>query len=378
MTGIHHVLVGHVLRRSIDMYSPGDMSPLKASNEPNTTVPLPGDDGNTHQIDISLPALITIGLTLLFAVVFITSLRYTLWSVVTTLTAVEEPQTVLEVQGAVKPVGSVDTADIEVAQVKQTAITSSVRATIRHLTSRAGWLSRWRGLSLFVCYMLAYSSFQGLVMGILGRGIVGEILGNLVAYIALARWSTAWVHIVISEPSQKFWFRRIPGWKTVRNVALPILVSCVADRIVMLSIYGMTVLVDASYTQSPMALLGKFLGLFAVALTLFVTVSLPASVALIRVQASMLPEEDESIVPFDRSFGGKVKPAITGGSGALSLRDALTSFDKPSRNRMVRMIAKLVGIEIGMNLFFGIIVALELLLFIGSDGIKEIPKNLSY
>ena len=36
----------------------------------------------------------------------------------------------------------------------------------------------------------------------------------------------------------------------------------------------------------------------------------------------MLPDEDEAIVPFDRSFGGKVVPAILGGSGKLSIRDA--------------------------------------------------------
>jgi len=41
----------------------------------------------------------------------------------------------------------------------------------------------------------------------------------------------------------------------------------------------------------------------------------PTTVAYVRVTDSMLPGEHETIVPFDRSFGGKVTLAIIGGQG---------------------------------------------------------------
>lgn len=52
--------------------------------------------------------------------------------------------------------------------------------------------------------------------------------------------------------------------------------------------------------------------------------SIPAWGIFTRVAASMLPEEDDPIVPFDRLFGGKVKPGVV-----LGLRDAWTTFDWP-------------------------------------------------
>ncbi|RJE16779.1 hypothetical protein PHISCL_10884, partial [Aspergillus sclerotialis] len=49
---------------------------------------------------------------------------------------------------------------------------------------------------------------------------------------------------------------------------------------------------------------------FSLMVALFVLLQIPATVTLVRVAASMLPEEDETIVPFDRTFGGKTTPAI--------------------------------------------------------------------
>ena len=48
-----------------------------------------------------------------------------------------------------------------------------------------------------------------------------------------------------------------------------------------------------------------FMGIFLM-LALFVGLQIPATVTMVRVAASMLPEEDETIVSFDRTFGGKV------------------------------------------------------------------------
>jgi uncharacterized membrane protein (UPF0182 family) len=62
----------------------------------------------------------------------------------------------------------------------------------------------------------------------------------------------------------------------------------------------------------------------------------------------MLPEEDETIVPFDRSFGGKVSPAITGGSGKIGIVDAWTTFDWAARVRYAKVTGKALAIEVAL------------------------------
>jgi hypothetical protein len=89
-------------------------------------------------------------------------------------------------------------------------------------------------------------------------------------------------------------------------------------------------------------------------------ISIPARVIFIRVAASMLPEEDETIVPFDRSFGGKVHPQIVGGSGHIGLLDAWTTFDWAARVRFAKVLGKTIAIELALGLLLGILVFVQI------------------
>jgi hypothetical protein len=79
------------------------------------------------------------------------------------------------------------------------------------------------------------------------------------------------------------------------------------------------------------------LGIFLLTVVAF---TLPAHVLLVRAQASLLPEADEPIVPFDRSFGGRVTPLAAGGPGYATLRDAWFSFPRAAWRRLLILYCK--------------------------------------
>ena len=106
---------------------------------------------------------------------------------------------------------------------------------------------------------------------------------------------------------------------------------------------------------SPMQQKSVMLATFAVMMswiTIAVLIVFPASVTLKRVQASLLPEEFDSIVPFDRTFGGKVQPQVTGGTGVVSMLDAWKTFDWAARFRLVKLYAKIFAIQVSTTVFF--------------------------
>ena len=98
-----------------------------------------------------------------------------------------------------------------------------------------------------------------------------------------------------------------------------------------------------------------------------VLVIFPITVSLKRVQASLLPEEDEAIVPFDRTFGGKVVPEMDGGSGKVSMRDAWKTFDWNSRIRLAKVYAKVFAIQGVFTVLFAFLAAAELQLIMGDE-----------
>lgn len=111
-----------------------------------------------------------------------------------------------------------------------------------------------------------------------------------------------------------------------------------------------------------------------IAIGTIILVVIPADVTLTRVQASMLPEEDESIVPFDRTFAGKVKPEILGGSGAVGMLDAWRTFDRSARMRLIKLYGKIFAIQIALTFMFVFVVIGELRLIMGDDLAKVAKK----
>jgi hypothetical protein len=86
--------------------------------------------------------------------------------------------------------------------------------------------------------------------------------------------------------------------------------------------------------------------LFGIICTLFLC--LPAMVTLVRIEASILPEDEDTIVPFDRTFGGKVVSQMHGGSGKIGFLDAWRSFNWEARRRLIKLFVKTAFILVGL------------------------------
>lgn len=280
-----------------------------------------------------------------------------------------------------KPASSEPLLDPEVLLVKNTAITTSIRRTINHLRARYGYLSAFRGCSLFLCLCVARSciiQFFGIPPFM--NNLIGFAIASILSDLVLARWEMTWIHIVISEPTQQRWWKRALPLKSWVKIAPAVAIKSVASQIseIMPVMVGLSFgtfkrmsnpkfepsrdELDAACAQS------LFVIILAIAMT--VLVQLPATVILVRVAASMLPEENETVVPFDRSFGGKVTPAIIGGQGKIGVVDAWRSFDWASRMRLVKLMAKLVAIMLALWVLVIAVTVGEAHLIIGEKNMK--------
>jgi hypothetical protein len=119
----------------------------------------------------------------------------------------------------------------------------------------------------------------------------------------------------------------------------------------------------------------KAIGIAVLSLVLGFFVVIPANVALTRVQASLLNDTEETIVPFDRSFGGKVVPEIVGGSGVIGMLEAWKSFDWDSRIRLIKAYCKVFAMQMAVTLMFTVLLVSQLFIIVGKDWSKFIPRD---
>jgi len=332
-----------------------------------------------------------------FALFF--AVNYSYGYVVSTLTMIEsnQPEAYVAVDtlpsnnddGSMpKPASSEPLLEPEVLLIKNKPITSSIRRTISHLRSRYGYFSRFRGLSLFLCLSAARVFIIQLFAAIFfTKSWIGFCIASFLAELLLARWEMTWIHVVISEPSPKKWWRRAPPLNTWLKIAPAVALRSVASQIakVVPLVVGMSFgafkkMRDGSYQPSNgelNAACAQSLFVFVLAIALAVLIQLPATVIVVRVAASMLPEENETVVPFDRSFGGKVTPAIVGGQGKIGMVEAWQSFDWSSRIRLVKLISKIVAIMIALWILLIVVALGEAHLIIGTKNMKAVMGGLA-
>ncbi|KAF7546500.1 hypothetical protein G7Z17_g8382 [Cylindrodendrum hubeiense] len=281
--------------------------------------------------------------------------------------------------GAPNPVNKTASAAVPTTPLAHDArpITSSFRATWRLLKSHGGFRAIFRG---FACYV-----FQGLVNGIL-VGLFTPFLGpylsqfsSILASLLLVQFSTAWVHIVITPRSTVHFWSRLPPFRTTfeatwRPVALFWFSNALASWAPILFSLILNFQIPDLRTSPSVALPEKSDGwkilvvsLLSIAVQLFIVV--PAYVTLVRVQASLLPDSLETIIPFDRTFQGKVEPAVVSGKGYVSLTDAWATFSKAAWRRLVILYVKVMAISMAATFLMFAIVGVQMLaLPAGTDG----------
>jgi hypothetical protein len=357
--------VGHVVRRGLEQAS--GMSLFKR-----------GDGQDPVPVEIpTWGVFILVGTVIIFALVA-SSIEYTLKDVIATLTMVETPSAAITISP------STDSEDPDaplekeglleagptITLVRSKPITSKIRTTLRHLTSQGGRLARWRGLTAFVFYSLTTGLAAHLLDMVVPRIVPARLMVlSAVAAILLARVHAAWTHIVISLPSTKRFYQRIPPMSTLRQLWIPAAVKASAGYAAVYVAVGYARIfhlhnIDANkfsgYTGMQWITLAfRIVGLFSIAIFSGLFVVLPATVTLTRIEASLLPEEEETIVPFDRTFGGKVVPTILGGTGCIGFIEAWRTFNWEARRRLVKLYVKTFFIMLAVSILMANILLLE-------------------
>lgn len=259
-------------------------------------------------------------------------------------------------------------------------VTSSFRAIHRTLQGISGWRSNFRGLPCWISIAFCTAVVYAIINAI---PFVPSILAALISAIALVQLYTAWLHVVISMPSSKRFWKRLPDFrKAFQATAIPTVLYFVAIEIQqtvpkwLAHAMGMNRWDPKNPSQVPEprpsdAWKGILVVLAVVVLTVFVTI--PAHVVLTRVQASLLPEEDETIVPFDRSFQGTVEPAIVGGKGYVSIIDAWKTFSRASWIRLVKLYVKIFAAGLAAWALLAVVAVPEAILIMRNS--QKVPSQ---
>lgn len=362
MTASHHKILGHVVRRGAEFFSSEEnIKSLQTSaqayeNSPQEITPT------------QMFLLVVTAVSLLFAYAV---QRYTLGEIMPTLLMIESPTKVLVVDETDKSIE-------EVTVIHEKPVTSSIRQTLRLL---GGLRGRLRGAGIATIYFVLHNLITGLVSRVLSLLFVPQYswsFAPIVATIILARLHMTWTHIMITDVSPVSWYRRVPKGRNYFKILLvPSAIFAVLEHLtVMLPAMVYTTLgpvPEPNQELTSAELRFELLRIAAaVATSAFVGIALllPATVTLARIEASLLPDDVETIVPFDRSLGGSAVNAV--GLGKMNLRalydGAWRSFDRSSRIRLLFFYVKYFAIQVMIVVGFIAIITAQVLL-IGKDGL---------
>jgi hypothetical protein len=162
-------------------------------------------------------------------------------------------------------------------------------------------LTLFRGFSIFA----PISVFEALIAALSIHFLPSllAILPQILLPLTLVQLYTLWTHIVLTYPSDKSLWQRIPPFKATLRATGPVLAVFLAAkallRFALVSVYGIHELRRRGVLYPP------FLGALILAgAGVEVTALVPAHMVLTRVQASLLPADEKMVVPVDKALKG--------------------------------------------------------------------------
>ncbi|KAF7673628.1 hypothetical protein GT037_008243 [Alternaria burnsii] len=343
-----------------------------------------GNGGRTpdYMDKVSIWSVVAIYVTIFIAAIGISLFSYMLNQVVVTLCMVESPVAAItvthETSNDKEDSNEKETlleAGPTITLVNAKPITASIRATVRHLVAHAGRWSRFRGFKIHCFYSflsgLTTTFFSGALSGMPGSAVVGAAISAAL----LANVHAAWTHKVVAMPTDGLFWQRIPSKAHWKTLAVPAALKAVMPYVSMYLTAGVFMLLKLNKLgyeghsietcADKIGLIARVLAVIVFAITCTLFLCLPAMVTLVRIEASLLPEDQDTIVPFDRTFGGKVVSKIMGGTGVVGFLDAWRSFNWEARRRLIKLFTKNFFIMVGMFVFVLHVVAIEAFVFMG-------------
>jgi hypothetical protein len=259
-------------------------------------------------------------------------------------------------------------------------VTSSLRATNRLLRSNFGFRAVFHGFGyatvLGIASMFALGMFKILLP---------FSLAHLCSMIVIAPVSTAWVHQIIAAPSRagespKCFSSRIRPFRKIYAAAwFPTFLFWAASNA---SLYVGTLLArviglahpDPQNPFTPVkfedddVVIPKAICVVGVVLALQLLLVVPTHTALRRVQASLLPADEDTLVPFDRSFAGRVEPEVVSGRGFATFGAAVKTVPFASWVRIVLLRVKIFFVTMAVYFFAALAVLAQFALLKKADG----------
>ena len=286
--------------------------------------------------------------------------------------------------------------DLESTTTTTTPITTNIRATVRHLTATYGAKARYSGLGAFMFWAAISTIWRRSTMSLLTDNFgvylpAAHLITTVIAGLCFANWHMLWTHMMLAVPGTTWKATGMNSRPTFKKLALPSIMNALAWEVTI----GMPVVIGwtmGMFTEKNGMIMGpvhgegepmdclemyKMMVVFLVGLLSFIGIYIPAHVALIRVEASMLPAEVETVVSFDRTFGGRVVAETEGGSGKLGFADAWTSFEKVQRMRLLKVFGKIFLVETMLHVFFGVLIVAQLLIFVGAENLVKLAKHFN-
>lgn len=261
-------------------------------------------------------------------------------------------------------------------------ITRKLRTTFALLHSVGGFRSRFRGLR-FAAFYAFITAILSLLFQLVfsAAGPVGFWLANTLAAVLSCNFHAAWTHATIAAPSDKRFSQLVP--QLGRQLILPTIRLQATIGAMHLSTVGALAWVvnqvhDERVPRWVAANLA-FLPIAVAAITGFLLV-LPSYIALVRIEASLLPEDASAIVPFDRTFGGRMTvsedtPKRCAAFKAVTVRGAYMLFGRETYKRVAKMQVKFVAISMAVTFAFAAVVAAEVFVIAGGEkNIREFAK----
>lgn len=261
--------------------------------------------------------------------------------------------------------------------------TSSPSAIYRLLVKNGGILANCRGLacallqtvpmSLYIAFYARFLNYQ--------YHIVARLFGSLL----LVQFSTLWLHIIIAQTDRPFESRIPPFKRTFQATWLPTVLHWAAveftGRFPSMVASSMNIIWPSYSLFTPdntyrfrldmaagdAVFYGKCAAVIVATVIGSIFLVVPSQVILMRIQASLLSMEDSTIVPFDRTFGGRVQPDSGNGRDYATISDAWHSFSRAHWRGLVILSFKIIFISLALILLMCVVVSLQWVMIVTQD-----------
>lgn len=206
--------------------------------------------------------------------------------------------------------------------IRSQPITRSLNRTASFLYHMGGLPMFLKGIQMGLVYRVAHFASTSLLHMVFFRHYLLSPIAPIISTVALAELHMAWTHSTISATSSTGSLLKLrPNRKTWRRLLIPSLIYAAARALI-------EYLPDAADSSFNLFFKGfnyeehseHYIAYFEVStmlptLILRMTVVLPASIALILIEASFLPETETTIVPSTQGRRAKMSELVWGKIG---------------------------------------------------------------